>query len=162
VPLSLRVPQAGSFTFEAADLANFGSATVYLRDSQTGTQQLLTAGSRYSFTLASATTPSTRFALVFRPGSVTGTRGGLQAAQVTVYPNPAHHSFSLSIPVALTGKTISAGLYNSLGQLVQQRVLPVTATGVQAQFDVQGLATGVYLLRLDTGSDQLTKRIVVE
>ena len=164
VPLGLTVPQAGSFVLNTADLRNFSRGTqVFLRDAQTGLLQDLSQQPRYSFAVAAgALTNTTRFALVFRPSKLTGVRAELLAAQVDVYPNPAHKAFSLNIAAVPTAPAVRAVLYNALGQPVQERTLPVTATGVQAKFDVSNLATGVYLLRITAGEAQVTKRVVVE
>ena len=43
-----------------------------------------------------------------------------------------------------------------------ERALPITAAGASAQFDVSGLAPGVYSLRLTGGPGQVVKRVVVE
>jgi hypothetical protein len=162
MPLSLRVPQAGSFSFEAANLANFGSATVYLRDAQTGTQQLLTAGARYAFTVASATAGPGRFSLVFRPANVTATQSALDASLVSVYPNPTHSKFAVLLPPVAGQKVVQATLLNALGQTVQTRTIALTAAGATSEFNVQGLAAGVYALRLQTGTQLITQRVVVE
>jgi hypothetical protein len=162
VPLNLRVPQAGSFTFEAADLANFGSAKVYLRDALSGTQQLLAAGTRYSFSLATASAGSGRFALVFRPAAVTASQPTLDASQVSLYPNPAQARFTVLLPPVAGQKEVKATLLNSLGQVVSTRAIALTAAGATSEFDVQGLAPGIYALRLQAGAQLLTQRVVVE
>ncbi|MBD2714236.1 fibronectin type III domain-containing protein [Microvirga sp. STR05] len=162
VPLRLSVPQAGTYTFQAAQLLNFGTgAEVFLRDAQSGTLQSLSQQPNYTFTLGSASS-ATRFSLVFRGTTALGTGTGLLAAQVAVFPNPAHHSFQLTMPAVVGGKSVKATLLNSLGQVITERTLPVTSTGVQAQFDVQHLAQGVYILRMETASGPVTKRVTVE
>ncbi|MDQ2769229.1 MAG: carbohydrate-binding protein [Bacteroidota bacterium] len=162
VPLYLRVPQAGSFTLEVADLANFGSATVYLRDALTGSQQLLAAGTRYAFTLASATAGSGRFSVVLRPATVTATKAELTVASVSLYPNPAHGRFTLLLPPLAGQQAVRATLLNALGQVVLTRSIALNAAGATAEFSTLGLAAGVYTLRLQTGSQTLTKRVVLE
>jgi hypothetical protein len=162
VPLSLRAPQAGSFSFEVADLANFGSATVYLRDAATGREQQLSAGTRYAFTLATALAGDTRFALVFRPSGVTATHSAFEAGLVSVYPNPAHARFAVLLPPVAGQHVVQATLLNALGQTVQTRAIALTAAGATAEFDTRGLANGVYVLRLQAENQVLTKRVVVE
>ncbi|QNH62724.1 beta strand repeat-containing protein [Hymenobacter sediminicola] len=162
VPLKLSVPQAGTYIFQVAQLLNFGTgAEVFLRDAQSGTLQSLSQQPNYTFTLGSASS-ATRFSLVFRGTTALGTGAGLLAAQVAVFPNPAHHSFQLTMPAVVGGKSVKATLLNSLGQIITERTLPVTSTGVQAQFDVQNLAQGVYILRMETASGPVTKRVTVE
>jgi len=160
LPLTLRVPQAGSFTLTAADLARFGSATVYLRDAQTGTEQALTAGASYRFTLAGTST--TRFSLVFRPTGVTATQASLTAEQVSLYPNPAQGRFTLLLPPVAGQKEVKATLLNALGQVVLTRSIALTPAGANSEFNTQALAKGVYVLRLQAGAQLITQRVVVE
>ncbi|GAA4026416.1 hypothetical protein GCM10022409_07990 [Hymenobacter glaciei] len=162
VPLHLRVPQAGSFRFEVVDLANFGSAAVYLRDALTGTQQLLASGGRYTFTLATATGGTVRFSLVLRPATITATRVELSAATVSLYPNPAHGRFTVLLPPLAGQREVRATLFNALGQVVLNRSISLNAAGATAEFGTQGLAAGVYTLRLQAESQTLTKRVVLE
>ncbi|WP_460503272.1 T9SS type A sorting domain-containing protein, partial [Hymenobacter agri] len=162
VPLHLRVPQAGSFTFEAADLANFGNTAVYLRDALTGTQQPLTTGTRYAFTLTTAASGTGRFSLVLRPATVTATRAELNAATVSLYPNPAHGSFTVLLPPLAGQVAVRATLFNSLGQAVLTRSIGLNAAGATVEFQTAALAAGVYTLRLQADGQLLTKRVVLE
>ena len=162
MPLALRVPQAGSFTFEVADLANFGPATVWLRDAATGTQQVLTTGTRYTFTLATATAGTGRFSIVLRPANVTATRVELNAASVSIYPNPAHGRFTVLLPPLAGQHAVQATLFNALGQAVLIRTIALTAAGATAEIQTSALAVGVYTLRLQADNQTLTKRVVLE
>lgn len=162
VPLTLAVPAAGSFAFEAADLANFPSGTVYLRDAQTGTQLLLAAGTSYAFTLATATAGAARFALVFRPAGVLAAQSAFSAAQVRIFPNPAHGSFAVLLPPVAGQRAVQATLLTVLGQPVLSRAIALTAAGATAEFSTHGLAAGVYVLRLTAGNQTLVQRVTVE
>lgn len=84
------------------------------------------------------------------------------SGQVLLYPNPAQRTFTVQVPTALARPTDAARLYNGLGQLVRQQPLAATATGAEARFDVSGLPTGVYVLRLPTATGVVVKRVVVE
>ena len=162
MPLTLRVPLGGSFGFEVAGLANFGTATVYLRDALTGTQQQLQAGSRYSFALATAPAGNGRFSVVFRAAAVTAARARLTAATVSVYPNPTHGRFTVLLPPLAGQHVVRATLRNVLGQVVLSRAIDLTAAGATADFATQPLAKGVYLLRLQAENQVLSKSVFVE
>ncbi|GAA4384885.1 hypothetical protein GCM10023186_27800 [Hymenobacter koreensis] len=163
VPLHLQVPAAGAYSLHAAQLLNFApGAEVLLRDAQTGQEINLQQQPSYGFVLNN-TLATGRFTLVFRPGSVTTTSAAQLASLVSVYPNPARHSFTLHLPEAVLGKgPVAASLCNSLGQVVQHRTLLLNTTNGYAQFDVSTLPKGVYVLRLTTGSQQISKRVVVD
>ena len=162
VPLTLRVPQGGSFGFEVAGLTNFGTATVYLRDALTGTQQLQ-AGSRYLFALATAPAGNGRFSgVVFQAATVTAARAGLTAATVSIYPNPTHGRFTVLLPPLAGQHVVRATLLNVLGQVVLSRTIGLTAAGATADFNTQRLAKGIYLLRLQAENQVLSKSVFVE
>jgi hypothetical protein len=162
VPLALATPAAGSFAFEVADLANFAGLAVYLRDTQAGTQQPLLAGTRYAFTQAAGAAGTGRFALVFRPAGVLATQSALSAAQVSVFPNPAHGSFTLLLPPVAGQRAVQATLLSVLGQPVASRSIALSAAGAAAEFDTHGLAAGVYVLRLVAGDQTLTQRVTLK
>lgn len=162
IPLALTVPTAGSFTFEAADLANFGTTAVYLRDAATGTILPLAVGSRYTFTLATPTAADGRFTLVLRPATTLATQPVLGPAQVTVYPNPARTSFTVAVPALANTDRVEAELLNTLGQVVHQQSIALSSSGALFVVPTAELATGVYILRLQVGATAVTKRVVIE
>ncbi len=162
VPLSLGVPAAGTYALAVTELANFGSTRVYLRDAATGTDQLLSAGTQVRLTLASATAGATRYALVFRPAGALATAPNALAAQATVYPNPAHERFTLTLPPVAGQQAVRATLVNALGQVVNTRTVALPATGTTAEYATSGLAAGVYALRLTAGNQAATLRVVVQ
>jgi hypothetical protein len=160
LPLQLQVPAPGAYTLQAEQLLHFAAGTaVYLRDAQTGQDQLLTPQTSYRFTLA-GTSAGTRFSLLFRPSGVTATATAL-SSQLLLYPNPTQSSFTLSLAAASLGSRAEAVLYNALGQAVQRQVLPVVANRLQAEFHTAQLPIGVYTLRLTLADGtQLTKRVI--
>ena len=163
VPLAVAVPQPGRYTLAATDLLNFAPGTALtLTDAQAGTRTALTPGVRYAFVLAGTTAPG-RFALELRPGTVAAaTSAQALAGQVQLYPNPAVGSFRLVLPA--TGATVvAARLSNALGQVVRQRQLAAPAgQPLTADFDVRGLAPGVYQLHLAVGGTAVVRRVVVQ
>ncbi|MDQ2768945.1 MAG: T9SS type A sorting domain-containing protein [Bacteroidota bacterium] len=162
VPLNVGVPAVGSYTLNAVDLLNFGTNTqVFLLDTQTGARINLSAQPQYTFSTQQTAIPG-RFVLSFGAALVTASTPKALADLVQLYPNPAHASFTLLLPAELSRTTVTASLYNQLGQRVAQRTLALTAAGASAQFEVAGLAPGVYALRLTGSFAQVVKRVVVE
>jgi hypothetical protein len=93
--------------------------------------------------------------------TVLGTRDAALAAQISPYPNPTHGTFALTVPAGPLGAA-TATLHNTLAQTVLTRRLGLPAAGGTAEFDVRGLAPGVYTLQLLTGETLVVKRVVVE
>ena len=114
-----------------------------------------------SWTDINVSTLNSRLAVDVTLGLVTATRNEALAATVSLYPNPAHQRFALTVPAGSL-RTASATLLNALGQVVQTRRLSLSPASGSADFDVSSLAPGVYSLQLSTGTDLVVKRVVVE
>lgn len=160
LPLALAVPAAGSYVLRVDELTNFAALPVYLRDARAGTEQLLTPGYTVRVTLAAGNT--TRFSLVLRPAGALATAGPALAAQASIYPNPAHAAFTLTLPPVVSATQATAMLVNALGQVVDTRTLDLSAGGATMAYSTAGLAAGVYALRLRAGAEMATLRVVVE
>ena len=81
---------------------------------------------------------------------------------MSVFPNPAHQTVTVLVPAVRGAATVQATLLSVLGQTVQQQQVALPTTGTRLTLDVSGLATGVYMLRLQAGSETLTRRVTVE
>jgi hypothetical protein len=167
LPLTVGVPAAGTYTLSAATLNNLPTGLdAYLADDLTGLTTKLSPGTSYSFIVSAAQATATisgRFRLLFRPATALATTAAsLSAADVTVFPNPAHERFTLVLPGLAQASTVQAELLNTLGQVVRRQSATLPATGTQLSFDTAELATGVYTLRLQAGPTTLAKRLVIE
>ena len=161
VPLDVEVPATGNYSLNAASILNFAAGTqVYLLDTQTGARVNLLQKATYNFTATTTSMPG-RFSLVFGPDNALATTNSALAQQTQLFPNPTRSSFTLVLPAGLGSAPVTATLYNQLGQVALQRVLPLTAAGATAQFDVSSLARGVYTLQVTGGTAQVVKRLVI-
>ncbi len=77
------------------------------------------------------------------------------ASNLKVYPNPA--KTNINIELADDSQIDSVELYNILGL----RVL-ATSNLVNDSIDVSEMASGVYLLKINAGTNSVTKRVVIE
>ena len=163
VPLTVAVPQAGSYSLLAGALANLTGTTVTLLDALTNTRTVLAAGTAYAFTLGT-TTATGRFALEFRPtGALAATAAQALSAQTQLFPNPASASFRVQLPLLAGKTTVQATLANTLGQTVLSRTLNAAAgQAIDAEFDVRALAAGVYTLRLNVNGTPVVRKVMVE
>jgi hypothetical protein len=166
LPLAVGVPAAGTYSLSATALNNLPAGlSAYLRDSQTGQTVLLAAGTSYSFSVTAAqaaTLLTGRFTLLFRPQAPLATVTALTATDVTVYPNPAHASFTVALPGVAGASTVQAELLNALGQVVRRQAAALPTAGTALTMATADLAAGVYVLRLQAGAATLTKRVVVQ
>jgi hypothetical protein len=94
---------------------------------------------------------------------VTAAKAELPGGVVTVYPNPSSTGqVTLQLRGAPAVASVTAVLLNSLGQSVRTQQLTLSGGSVEAPLAVQGLARGVYTLRLLVGDYTITRRIVLE
>jgi hypothetical protein len=162
IPLALSVPAAGDYSLRAAALPTLPAGlSAYLYDRQTGQTVSLAGGTGYTFsvTASQAAAPiEARFSLQFSPLAPVAS---LRAAEVAVYPNPAHERFTVQVPAVIDAADVRAELLNTLGQTVSHQVVALPSTGTTLTVETTGLATGVYVLRLQAGGSTITKRVEV-
>jgi hypothetical protein len=166
IPLAVGVPAAGAYTLTVAALDNLPAGlTAYLRDAQTGQTTKLTAGTSYNFHVSAAEAQALvmgRFTVVFSPQTALATTPSLSVEAVSVYPNPAHSSFAVTMTGVMGASAVQAELVNTLGQVVRRQSAALPASGTSFSVPTAELAAGVYVLRLQAGDTTLTKRVVVQ
>jgi len=159
------VPTAGSYTFSAVALNNLPSGLdAYLSDAQTGQTANLRTQPAYAFSVTAAQATALlvgRFALHFT-ASALATAPALKAAQVELYPNPAHARFAVLMPGVPGAAVVQAELVNALGQVVRRQSAALPTSGATLTVETAELAAGVYTLRLLAGPTTLAKRVVIQ
>ncbi|TGE12811.1 Ig-like domain-containing protein [Hymenobacter elongatus] len=161
VPLTVGVPVTGTYTLQAASLANFGTAAVYLLDAVTGQQIDLKQQTTYSFSASNAALITGRFSLSFGALRPLATSSSALAAGVALYPNPASKMAWVELPAALGRKPVTATLLDALGRVVRTQQLPANGNKAHA-LSLAELPVGVYSLRLSTEAGLVTKRLIIE
>ena len=92
----------------------------------------------------------------------TSVRANLAGGELAVYPNPAHQSFTVSLPAITAVRTAQLMIVNALGQTVTSRTINLTAGGTRFAADATGLATGVYSVQVRVGNEIAVTRLVIE
>ena len=82
----------------------------------------------------------------------------LAAADVSLFPNPTHGSFTVQLPTAFGPAPVRAELLNALGQVVSRPA----ATGPRFTVETTSLVPGVYTLLLHTGGAAVARRVAIE
>lgn len=167
LPLGVNAPQAGAFTFSAQHLVNFPAATtLYLEDRQTGTWHDLRGTAPYTATLPQGLSTQ-RFVLHLNAQRPLATTASAQPfAELQVYPNPAAAG-QATVTVVAQGDAAAlqqgrVELLNALGQRVYQAAAPAaTAGALRLTLPTQGLAAGLYTVRLTTATGVLTRKLLL-
>ena len=119
----------------------------------------LTAGTTYYIAVSGygSASPTGPFGITATSVTITGTRAA-GAAALAVFPNPsATGQLTLRLAQPAAG---SAALLNGLGQVVRQQSL--TATAAEQTLPTTGLAAGLYTLRVQLGSEVITRKVVLQ
>ncbi|MDB5234727.1 MAG: Muc19 precursor [Hymenobacter sp.] len=118
----------------------------------------LTAGTRYYLAVSGFSGSDTQGAFTISTSTLLGTRNANDAA-LAVFPNPSatgQLTLRLATGFAATG---TVELLNALGQTVKRQSL--TAASEQ-QVLTRGLAAGLYTLRVQAGTEVLTRKVVLQ
>ncbi|MDQ2771199.1 MAG: T9SS type A sorting domain-containing protein [Bacteroidota bacterium] len=91
--------------------------------------------------------------------TLTATTAARDAFAFALAPNPAHALASVQLPPVSGATTATLTLLDALGRTVHTR--PATP-GTRTDFDLSGLAPGLYALRATAGAATATQRLVVE
>ncbi|RZK46215.1 MAG: T9SS type A sorting domain-containing protein, partial [Hymenobacter sp.] len=79
------------------------------------------------------------------------------AARLALYPNPAHETATVPLP---TGASGAVQVLDALGREVRQQ--PVAAGAAEVQFDLRGLAPGLYLVRVPGAGGTPAQHLVID
>ena len=125
---------------------------------------VLTAGATYYVSVAGFGSANTQGPFTIGISTVlsTGT-GQLPQGEVTIYPNPSHDG-TLNLRLRGLGNAgeLQAELLNPLGQRVLRQSVPVRGGTAEQALLVQGLARGLYTLRLQVDGNIITRKVVLD
>ena len=158
VPLEIRQNAGQTFRVSMADMDLPEDIYVYLEDTLNGT---LTSLKDQDFELEAQSNLSgvDRFFIVFKSNSVLSSGDTLGLSALNVY-KANNESF-----VTITGITPDLGqldvtLYNIMGMVVSEKSFnPNTAT---QRVSTQGLASGLYMVQLKSGSQTTVRKVMVK
>ena len=105
---------------------------------------------------------NSRLAIDVAFSTVTATHNAIAGSPLSIYPNPAHRSFTLTVPAVPGARTATTVLLNSLGQQIQTRSLNLETSGTRTQIDVSTLAPGLYTLRVQAGDQTASQSVIIE
>jgi hypothetical protein len=78
-----------------------------------------------------------------------------------VYPNPVSASVESTVDVQFTGRqAFNTELYDISGRLLQTRSYPASLSR-SVSVSAAGLAAGIYIFRVTTGTETASRRVLV-
>jgi hypothetical protein len=92
------------------------------------------------------------------PGVITGLEDGLRIEDVVVHPNPSNQEMNILLPRRAIGD-VNVNLIDQMGKYVMNDKI---RDGEQSKsLDVEGLASGVYILQLQENGHTTFKKVLV-
>ncbi|MGB5928831.1 MAG: YCF48-related protein [Cyclobacteriaceae bacterium] len=97
---------------------------------------------------------SDEYSFSTEPSQVTGLISHKVKEEVSIYPNPAEHSFTVELPSAFR---VQYSLTDTMGRYIQSGYIDSTSV-----VNVSGLRPGIYILRIDNKDMSYYARIIKE
>ncbi|MBG7611302.1 T9SS type A sorting domain-containing protein [Polaribacter sp. BAL334] len=155
VPVGVKAAAGKEITFTAEAMNLPGDTKVFLEDRETNTiTRLDEANASYKVTLNDALNGTGRFYLHTKASGVLSTED-VVLQNISIY---ATNKSTLRV-VGLTQGKATVKMYNILGKQVMQTSF--SSTGVK-EISLPKLATGMYIIQLETATGKLNKKIVLE
>ncbi|HLA64369.1 MAG TPA: T9SS type A sorting domain-containing protein, partial [Rhodothermales bacterium] len=174
--LAVETSRGGTYTLTWPDLGALPDGPVSLTDTETGRTIDLRTTPSYTFDAAATAAPHTpggpadltgaaatpRFVLQF--GAVTAGAPEAPPAALTLRapaPNPVRHTATLRYGLPGAG-SVRVVVYDALGRAVATLAEGERTAGWhEARLDASALATGLYIVRLETAGGSLVQRMTV-
>jgi len=81
-------------------------------------------------------------------------------ANLSIYPNPANGMFTVNYSLN-TGSNIRISIMDELGQIVYDNTETKTYGNYTKQINLENVASGIYMLRLETANGSLVRKVVI-
>jgi hypothetical protein len=93
---------------------------------------------------------------------VTGVKEDLQAAGLTVYPNPSAGRFTVSASFLQPVKDMQVVVRNMLGQEVLRQNVPNGTRQVSVPLNLNSFSAGLYQVSLSSGAESVTRKVLLQ
>jgi len=91
--------------------------------------------------------------------SVVGIEDNVFSSQVNIYPNPTSGEFTVKLGNEISGKT-EISVINNLGQVLRN-ILWTSSNNLET-VDVSNLTPGLYFVRIESGRNSVTKKLIIK
>jgi hypothetical protein len=158
IKLNVEANEVGTYKFEFTNMDNFDAGvSVSLLDKYTNTTTDVKKNTKYTFDMGAGVNQwgKNRFELILNGKATTGVNGNttnVNAAQLSVYPNPATDILNISLSNGTRIETVN--IYNVSGKLVNNFKLNGN------QIDISQLNNGVYMVEVLTANGSYKTKFV--
>ncbi|WP_178986519.1 T9SS type A sorting domain-containing protein [Winogradskyella helgolandensis] len=152
IPLGLKVTQGQQITFSIENSTLSNDVEVYLEDNLTNTFTLLNEGN-YTFTANNAVSGTGRFYLSVGNTTLSQTDNELNSLNL----------YAANEKIFVKGElleTTQVDVYDTLGRLVMGSSLEMGSNA--NEIDAKQLSSGIYVVKLTNGKQELTKKVILK
>ena len=82
--------------------------------------------------------------------------------ELSIFPNPASATLNIQVEGLSAESNITISIYNQIGQQVLTAQQTPHGASLLTQLDVQTLASGIYLVQVQQGSNLVRKKLIIE
>ncbi len=90
-------------------------------------------------------------------GEIVGIQNTDENLQITIFPNPANHTFTINLPEEFTGPYAKLKIVDVTGRGVYNQNIISKSTIVNHR-----LSPGIYVVKVETGENEFTSKLLVE
>src|SRR5690625_2825556 len=81
-----------------------------------------------------------------------------EMASIKIYPNPNDGKFNISLPSSMQNETMNIGVYDLQGRMIYQEEW---SNHNEPSIELNQVNPGLYILRIDNGSDVMNKKLII-
>ena len=83
-------------------------------------------------------------------------------ANFRVYPNPSKGNVTVSFDVKSLNNTVVLQLFDIRGRKITEKLYEVSSTKFSEEVNYQSIAKGLYILKVKSGANRISKKILIE
>jgi hypothetical protein len=117
---------------------------------------------KYTFYNTNNVNDSVQFSLRYNdPAAVAVKEQSKKITRFDIYPNPAKDVTAISVQSSFS-QVSTLTIFNSIGELVIEKEMPLAEGKNSIAVNVQGLSAGIYIAQLKEGSSVTSKKLIIE
>ena len=97
---------------------------------------------------------------VYQIGAIEAVDYSNSISQLGVYPIPAKHELNIDLELGQS-EAVTVNIYNLIGELIVTNSYEMSKGINTIQLDIDGLKDGVYLCKVNSGNNQMTRKFNV-
>ncbi len=160
IPIGMNGTEKVKLSIQVPTVAIPAGKALYLHDKKDGSYNLIKVGMEYPFEFSgNASVDGARFELAMKQGPLSDANG-IDKLAANLLPNPAFNIVDVTFSATKSGNT-TIKIMDVTGVAVQTYDAGNTLSGT-VTFNISGLAAGVYMVEVASGTNKVVQRLIKE